>query len=430
MARAASSAVFCLVLLLCLCTAGRALAQKPDPMFYKEIQLTHKPYTLHSLSREMQRQSGITFSYNAAKVSANTKIRLKNDKLTVEQLLTLIRKKSGVNYKIVSSNHIVYIEGPKKKGLFARKKEKKKPEVVKNAVVKKPAQVPATQPVAVQVPTVTSTADPVRLVIIGDSSLAMAYYFSGGGNSGGAYTASGSPKVPNTDAWADPYMNLNAPANAKGYTDSKTVTFFKKNLLFSLGASVDELYYFNPTLRAGFTFLYGTVSYNLGSTTEWRYGLGTSARISDKWNMHLSFTTGRKINGDYNLVTTDTFSVPNPDSLLPPQVVTTNTNNPIRVQSRLSRFSLILEYQITKDVTLSGGATLNYLTTSYTNNDGQPVRFNNFVNSTTTDPDKDFRIIKPPYLLGNSYDGNSSNNNKMWIGLQLSLFYRIPFFGQ
>jgi hypothetical protein len=430
MARAANSVVFCLVLLLCLGIAGRAFAQKPDPMFYKEIQLTHKPYTLHSLSREMQRQSGITFSYNAAKVSANTKIRLRNDKLTVEQLLTLIRKKSGINYKIVSSSHIVYIEGPKKKGLFARKKEKKKPETVKNAVVKKPAQqVPAKQPVVVRAPAAADTAGPLRLVIIGDSSLAMAYYFSGGSNSGGAYTGSGTPKAPDADTWADPYMDLNAPANAKGYTDNKTVTFFKKNLLFALGASVDELYYFNPTVRAGFSFLYGTISYNLGSTTEWRYGLGTSARISDKWNMHLSFTTGRKINGDYNLITTDTTILPDPDSLLPPQVITTNTNNPIRVQSRLSRFSLILEYQITKDVTLSGGATLNYLTTSYTNN-GQPVRFNDFVNSTSTDPDKDFRIIKPPYLLGNSYDGNSSSNNKMWIGLQLSLFYRIPFFGQ
>ncbi len=68
------------------------MAQKPDPMFYKEIQLSHKPYTLHSLSREMQRQSGITFSYNAAKISPNQKIRIKDNRLTVEQLLALVKK--------------------------------------------------------------------------------------------------------------------------------------------------------------------------------------------------------------------------------------------------------------------------------------------------------------------------------------------------
>src|SRR5690606_27688470 len=108
-------------------------------------------------------------------------------------------KKSGIGYKIVSSNHIVYLEGPKKKGLFARKKESKKTRRTDNTAVK-PAVI--TQNMT-SMPVMRDTALPGRIVIVGDSSLAMAYYFSGGGNSGAAYNAAGSgvAKVPNKDAW-------------------------------------------------------------------------------------------------------------------------------------------------------------------------------------------------------------------------------------
>lgn len=427
MVKAANSVLFSLFLLLCLCIAVPAIAQKPDPMFYKEIQLTHKPYTLHSLSREMQRQSGITFSYNAARISANQKIKIKDNKLTVEQLLALVKKKAGIGYKIVSSNHIVYIEGPKKKGLFARKKDVKKAKLKEQPVrVTQPAVAAPSNNKTVKEPVRQDTAVPGRIVIVGDSSLAMAYYFSGGGNSGGAYNAAGIAKAPGEKAWTDPYLDLNAPATTAGYGDSKTAGFFKKNILVAAGASADEIYYFNPSARAGFSFLYATVSYNLGGSPHWRYGLGTSARINDKWNMHLAFNTGKKIPGAYNLVTIDTIFPPDPDS---GEVSFVETNHAITVQSKLTRFSLQLEYQLTKDVTLSGAATLNYLTTEYSSN-GAPVQFDNFKGSTTTDPDKEFRLIKPPYLLGNSYSGTNSTNSKIWIGLQLSLFYRIPFFGQ
>ena len=428
MVKAANSTLFSLFLLLCLAIAVPAMAQKPDPMFYKEIQLTHKPYTLHSLSREMQRQSGITFSYNAAKISANQKIKIKDRKLTVEQLLALVKRKAGIGYKIVSSNHIVYMEGPKKKGLFARKKDAKKTK-------RKEQPVRATQPAVaaapsnnnmVKEPVRQDTAVPGRIVIVGDSSLAMGYYFSGGGNSGGAYNAAGIAKAPGEQAWTDPYLDLNAPTTTGAYSDSKTAGFFKKNILVAVGASADEIYYFNPSVRAGFSFLYGTVSYNLGSSPHWRYGLGTSARINDKWNMHLAFNTGKKIPGEYNLVTIDTIPSNFPDSF-PPTI--TQTTHPISIKSKLTRFSLQLEYQLTKDVTLSGAATFNYLSTEYSSN-GAPVQFDNFKGSTTADPDNEFRLIKPPYLLGNSYSGTNSTNSKIWIGLQLSLFYRIPFFGQ
>lgn len=401
-------------------------------MFYKEILLTHKPYTLHTLSREMQRQSGITFSYNAARISPNQKIKVRDGKLTVEQLLALVKKRSGVSYKIVSSNHIVYVEGPKKKGLFARKKEAKKTKAIAAATAKAKAAgktAPATSPKQDIKPLATAApADTVapRIVIIGDSSLAMSYYFSGGGSSGGAYAGGSAAKSPKEE-WADPYQDLNAPATAKGYSDNKAVSFFKNSVLLAGGVSADEIYYFNPSVRAGFSFLYGTLSYNLGGSPHWRYGLGTSARISEKWNLHLAFNTGKKIPGAFNLTTVDTIPPDPPDSFGTPTIVT--KNHAIAVQSRLSRFSLLLEYQLTPDLGLSAGATLNYLTTEYSSN-GEPVTFNSFQNSTTTDPDKDFRIIKPPFLLGNSFDANNSSNTKIWIGFQLSLFYRIPFFGK
>lgn len=424
--KAANSLLAFLLFLLCTCMAGRAMAQSPSPMFYKEVLLNHKPYTLHSLTREMQRQSGITFSYNAARIRPNQKIKVRDGKMTVERLLALLKKRSGIAYKIVSSNHIVYVEGPKekKKGLFARKKEPKKPQPRK--VV--PATLPATAASAPQLakaPAIDSSLLPPggRLVIVGDSSVAMGYYFSGGSNSGGAYAGSGAPKVPGEE-WKDPYLDLNATADTKGENDSKTVRFLKNHLLVAGGVSVDEINYFNPGLRVGFDFLYGTLSYDMGGATQVRYGLGTSLKLDDKWNLHLNVNTGKSLSGNGSLFTRDTIPPAFPDSIDNPTYI--NKTYAIVTTSRLSRISLILEYQLTRGLTVSAGATLNYLTTKYSS-EGLPVSFNTYAHKTIDDPDKEFRVFKPPYLLSNSYSGENPDNTKLWIGFQLSLYYRIPF---
>src|SRR3569833_1290106 len=95
--------------LVVLCLASvTSMGQQTNPMFYKEILLTHKPYTLQSITEEIQTQSGISFSYNADNINPDTKIKIKGDRITVAEVLALIKKQTGVSYKIFSQRHIIY----------------------------------------------------------------------------------------------------------------------------------------------------------------------------------------------------------------------------------------------------------------------------------------------------------------------------------
>ena len=169
-------------------------AQKVSPMFYKEIQLPHKPYTLHTLTREIQRQSGITFSYDAVKIDPDKRVRLRKsqDRLTVKELLSVLRKKTGVSYKIVSSSHIIYtLSGGKKK-----KSRKPANHRIKPAQEQYPA-LPPEDNVAAEpyIPALREDSTfEHQIIVVGDSSLAAGYYLSGSGGGGGAYAGQKDPK--------------------------------------------------------------------------------------------------------------------------------------------------------------------------------------------------------------------------------------------
>jgi hypothetical protein len=415
---------FILCFILISFTSLRIAAQQVNPMFYKEIQLDpKKTYTLQSITREIQQQTGISFSYNAARINPDRKIRMKTDRITVAQLLSSIRKKAGIGYKIISKTHIIYVESGKKK--IAGKKG----HVRKSRPSSSNAQ---DNPETVMRPVGHDSTVGQQIVIIGDSSV-MNYYFSGGGSSGGGYGGDVLVKYPvMIDATEDEEFEEEREYNisrntSKGnvYGSAEAVTFLKSNVLFAAGILADETYYLNPTVRAGFDFLYGTVSYNVGPFPHWRFGIGGSAKVNDNWTLHVGINTGSSIFQNYNIQTFDTIVQPQPpDTFVPPVIIETNT--PLVVKSKLTRFSVSAEWNLGRGFTLGGGLILNRMKTDYSSN-GNPVTLNNFL-PVGYDADSKYRTIKPPYLLGNTYNGNSSSNVKTWIGLQVSLMYRLSFF--
>jgi len=409
-------------LILLLFPASLA-AQQRDPMFYKEVLLPRKPYTLYTLTREMQRQTGITFSYNAANIRAMQKIRIRQDRLTVQKLLALVRKKTGVGYAVIGGKHIIYLppaRGRKrKKAVSAQKKEEKfyrqELAAAQRAPVKRLATLPATDSLAGDV------------VVVGDSTLAAGYYISGGGNAGGSYQGNDmtveaaeeeDPYEDISDPWQRESRNWNAPVH------TEALEFIKKSTLAAFSLSADEMYYLGPGFRAGFDFLYGTVTYHIGSYTHWRYGIGISAGINERWRLHLHFNTGKNLNASYTVPRFDTTFVPQPDSTLLP--VVTEHHTPLLVQSRLSRIAVSAEWHINRSFSLAGALVFNMLHTRYTSN-GNPVTLSEIL-PIGYDADLRYRSLNPPYTLGNSYSGNTTSNTKTWIGLQLTLSYRIPFF--
>ncbi|WP_118972399.1 hypothetical protein [Taibaiella koreensis] len=408
-------------------------------MFYKEILLGHKPYTLHTLTREIQRQSGITFSYNAAKIDPKQKVRISKqlDRLTVSDLLGLLKKRTGVGYRIINQSHIIYIAAGSSPGKQKKRQKRapSKPEKDRQTF----AQIDRKSPPA----TVAGVAGPVpelqSVVIVGDSSLAMSYYLSGGGGSGGVYGGDEAPrKYPVVDEAED--EETDEVQNGNGTTtrirssngfytplgQSATVLYLKQNILMAGGLSADELYYIDPTVRAGFSFLYGTISYNTGSNAHWRYGLGSTVPIGERWSLRLEFNTGAPQGSAYNIHAFDTTRIPIDSGGV--RLVINERNTPLLVQSKLSRFVLGAEWNMTGNFYLGGSLVFNHLHTTYSSN-GSPVTLSDIL-PIGYDADEKYRSINPPYLLGNSYSGNSTSNNKIWIGIQLSLIYKLSFFNQ
>jgi hypothetical protein len=390
-------------------------------MFFRQVFLEpKKKYTLQTITREIQQQTGISFSYNAAHINPGTKVKLKTDRITVEQLLGTIRKKTGIGYKVISKTHIIYTEA----GAKRRKKGKSK----KRKATPAPVYVRQNNETRLRSIEGEGVAGQ-QIVIIGDSSVA-AYYFSGGASSGGGYTGHDMTKYPVVLDVTDEEYEEDEPApysgrhTNNGYANAKTevVNYLKGSTLIAIGFAADETYYSNPTARVGFDFLYGTVSYNLGPYAHWRYGIGGSAKVNDRFSLHLNITTGQGFSEKYNIQRFDT--IPPTDSIQDPQIIETNT--PLLVQSKLTRFTLSAEWNLGRGFTLGGGLILNRLKTSYSSY-GNPVTLSNML-PIGYDADAKYQTINPPYLLGNSYSGNATTNIKTWIGLQLTLIYRLQFF--
>jgi len=399
-------------------------------MFYKEIQLIHKSYTLDALTREIQEQSGITFSYNAAKIDPHRRIRVHAEKLTVERLLGLVKKRAGIDYQVIHGNHIVYTPVASVRGKIVLKKVHNRARErriashkINTGHIKKsaaPALINADTPAARQI------------VVIGDSAVAAAYYMGAGSGGGGSLQMI--QRYPSKkDGWKDPYGGLNLPGDTKSGRIYKSSThgpvgvFLKENALLGAGISADEIYYFNPMMYAGFTFLHVILSYNAtGAYPQWRYGLGAAVKISDKWNLELSFNTGKTFSRQFSFTIFDTIQGVPQDSLLPPPVIVTKKDVPISVQSKLARVVLSASWKIDERFSVSGGAVLNSLKTDYYTDDA-PLFFNS-LSPRIPDADKRYQTIHPPYLLTNTYSGSKSSNTKIWIGFQLRLLYRLSFF--
>lgn len=417
-----------------------ALAQQVDPMFYKEVQLPRRTYTLHALTREIQKQSGLTFSYDAVKIDPDRTVKLgrSNSHFTVQQLLILVRRKTGVGYKVVSDKHIIYTPSGRK-----QRRSKPPPKLKKAPPVKK--QAPPPVPAPADEPEEETADEPYvavlredssfsqQVIVVGDSMLAMSYYASGAGGGGGAYggyTDRQAAKYPTmTEPEEEAAGNGKRSAYGSAYStplgQTATVAYLKRSSFIAAGFSADESYYFNPTLRAGFSFLYGTIAYNLGNFAHWRYGLGTSAKLGERWTGHLEWNTGNTIAQRYTITSMDTFQPPPVDSIPQPPVIT-ESNRPLLVQSRLNRFTFAVEWDMGRGFGLGGGLTLNLLKTTYYSN-GNAVALRDVL-PVGYDADKKYKTITPPYVFSNGYSADSPSHNKMWIGVQLRFVYRLHFF--
>lgn len=425
-----AGSLFLTVLLLGCFLNGTTVQAQTNPTLYQEIQLDKKSYHFDELTHTIQQQTGLTFSYNAATIASSKKIKVHGQRVTLIKLLERIQKESGISYRMVNGNHIIYFPNHRKSH-YSIHRERRKSKAKKLA---SPEEISKTHALSDQgdttvMPNDTGTTEEVY--VIGDSLTAATYYFGGGGSGGGMGTINMVMRFPGSSStWENPYASLNPPGeeHAKLWNprNSPDISgFLKNNLLIRVGVSVDEIYYFNPTLQFGFRFLYATLSYNTGRFSQWRYGLGADLPINDQWSIQAGFNTGKDYSSAYTFPKFDTV-LPPPDSLNPfPTPIITQTNIPISVQSKLIRFSVAATRLINKNMTVSAGFTINQLKSFYYSQ-GKPIDLN-ATNLPLDEALNQFTTLRPPYLLSNSYSASSASGVKVWIGFQLSFFYRFNF---
>lgn len=412
------------LLLLFVYAVPATYAQDNVPQLYREVQLNRKSYTLYELTREIQQQTGFTFSYNASRINPSKKIKVRSERLTVHNILAHIKKQSGLGVKVIGQKHIIYTQ-PKPARKLAAKKEKtaKKKQVALNK-----SRIKETKETAAIINPAMEQEQ--HVVVIGDSAVASAFYSSGGAQYEGGYPGKSQALKPvvvhyNQKRWEDPYAQLDGSLY-KNY-GAGLFSFLQEKALFDIGFSVNELNYFNPQICLGFQFLYGVISYQVGKNAHLRYGLGASAKINDQWNMHAQVTTGKAAPLSFTATTIDTIPGPPPEDSLaepdPPILVPRNT--PFTVHSRLDRLEIFIARRIGRRFYVGAGITFNHLYTQYLA-EGSLVSLDAIL-PPGTDIEGQYRSIAPLYSLSNTYGVNRTTNTKIWFGISLSCVYRLPF---
>jgi len=351
-------------------------------------------------------QSSISFSYNSKKINDQQKIKITERRITVYNAMASVKKNTGIKYRIIG-NHIILLPGSPGN----KKKPKKEPVPEETIVILSKATDPENIKELKEADVFIPTKGIVDMNIKADLSFL---------SQPGATSTTISDR---DDKWIDPYNTLNSTREEekafKPGNNSKLS--LKDQLLFQAGISVDEIYYLNPTLHAGFNFLYATASYNLlGKYPHFRFGIGSSLKVNDSWRLHLNISTGPAQNAGFNTIQiTDSTYVDEEESWI--YIYSPLT---IRAKSRLDRITVGTEWKATSYLSVAAGATLNLLRTTYEAGDNK-IRLSDYTLPADINPEEDYIAIKPPYVISSNFDLQRPNNTRLWIGFNFSLLYTL-----
>lgn len=159
------------------------------------------------------------------------------------------------------------------------------------------------------------------------------------------------------------------------------------------GFSADEILYLNASLMAGIKYIYGIISYGTTFTGgRLRYGAGIPVKLNDEQQLHFTFTTGT-----LNRRTS-------PDSVIV-----------YGVKEQLTRYGAGWSKTVNSHVTIQAQLHYNILKKT---SDSTSM----FLQNQAGDYRR-FEYGKVPYVLSQSY-GNAGDF-KRWIGIQISIFYKL-----
>ncbi|HEY8960265.1 hypothetical protein, partial [Chitinophaga sp.] len=213
---------------------------------------------LDSLSAYISRETGVVFSFNAAKIDPAQKLSMPRMPVTVSELLTHLRNRYQLSFTVTGNYVILRNESPRQL-LLPRQQPgsaaTKAPRTVANKL--QPHYAPRNKKAAV---VIDSTQLPVQRIRLHE-----------------IYQLAPSAPVLLTATRIQPIATLSLPVTgsvAKIGLPKGSSRFF-----MATGIAADDAFYFSPGINAGFPWLYATGRWNTNfHVSGFSYGLGTSIR--------------------------------------------------------------------------------------------------------------------------------------------------------
>ncbi len=413
----------------CLFLVHRSHAQQKTIQQEKALLLPGNKLRLDSLGSMVARQTGFIFSFNAQKINPGLLIYFSARTITLQSLLKHLSDRYKLRHRFAGNYIIIHNEpiaarlpqlintvGPKRPVNSAKetRQEVSRPELKSHGSIR-----PATKTIITTVDSSLKQSDSSTY----DTTLAS----STGRNPYQALTVLPAlskfykaPFIPVRPVAAAPLVSFkhkpasnnpstyNASAGASTSGRGDRTRRDRGSFFVAGGLAADDVFYASPTLHIGLPWLYLIGKWNTNFSVQgMSYGVGSSLYLSDEWDLSLDVTMG-SLSREFRL----------PDTL----------TKKILVKGRLLRIGLQAEKEINKRWLLRFGPVLNLLYSSYYY-DGKLAALSNYF-PPGADIDGTYYMVKPLYTIHNSYKSSATSSSKSWIGLQLSLLYRIPSFGK
>jgi hypothetical protein len=393
--------------------------QDQSPNLNKEIRLKPGLLRLDSLLYSASRQTKVVFSFNPKKINTHRYINILNRVMSLADLLALLKEKNGLAVKLMEDYIVITSAFPKveekihptKKILsppvFTERRLDKTP--IQDSIVKKGELMdhgietmdvplnadslsrPLMKEVVMDPIKARSTEEQIQSIVRLPVSLPV-------DSSENKFASI--EKIEKKGAGQKPEtVQTIIPAVNKLY-------FFVKS-----GLSIDESSFLGVAAQVGVPTFYGTVSAHTNfDVSQIRYGLGASMRMGKKLRLHILGNMGSM---------EKSFSTDTSVSAVP-----SLQRNVVTAKGKLVRVGILVEFSIAQKWVVQIGPYFNFLETAYLIDN---VQSNLTTIYTVSNRDQAFYTIKPPYLIKNTYSVTTDSNLKTWIGLQVSVLYRLNF---
>lgn len=393
------SRVHSIFFILILAWPFSALSQQKEPELSRVLTLPVGSMRIDSFSHWLARESGFVFSFNASKINPGKEIRFPRKRESLNELLFHLHTHYSISHKFIGNHIILYRDNSgdkkmvvppskKEKYSFGKGLEKKKEKQIKDLPGKKfrpsaPTILPDTGHGISDIPNYLVLYSGAIKVIHAPDYI---------------------PPAKIVEADSNSLKAISQPSRQKAGEKQSRRNLFRFNtgnnkFYMAAGFTGNEVLYFNPQIRAGLPWLFASVEWRTNfKASGFFYGIGTSINLLQGWNISVSASNG----------------------VLSKIYKTSNSDTSIRIKSRLSQISLSVEKHFGNRLTLEFGPVLNFMKSNYTSTNAVTSNF-----PLPTDPNLEYYILHPPYTITSSYNEKTGIEKKLWIGLQVGLFYRL-----